>query len=86
MRLFPFPLTVVIFRHFRFSMPSSVKANASIFSYVRNINAAVNTVCVSFASNPLYRPFKPFCLEKITKFRVSIVGCNVAHNPKAYCV
>jgi len=32
---------------------------AAIFSYIRNISAAVATVCVSFASRPLYRLVQP---------------------------
>jgi len=38
--------------------------SAAIFSYIRNINAAVATVCVNFASRPLYKPDQPCDLHR----------------------
>jgi len=39
----------------------------AIFSYIRNINAAVATVCVSLASSPLYRLNQPCVLHTFNK-------------------
>ena len=39
------------------------KTTEAIFSYVRNMRAAIKTVWVIFVSRPLYKPLKPFCLN-----------------------
>ena len=49
------------------------------------MNAAVRTVCVSFASNPLYSPCTPLCLKmifKITNYFIEtlhIYGVGAVH-------
>lgn len=45
--------------------------NAAIFSYVTNIKAAVDTVCSSLASRPLYNPLTPCSLRDKHRFTIS---------------